>query len=64
MNYKNVSIFHAIAIEYPAQEAKIPTATTTIPRTTAAIENQSTPHVIGDSFGGRSNSKVSFNISK
>jgi len=55
-------MFQAIAIEYPAHEANIPTATTTIPKTTAAIANQSTPHVTGDSFGGRSNNSVSFNM--
>jgi len=56
-------MFQAIAIEYPAQLANIPIATTTIPITTAAIENQSTPQVIGDSFGGRSNKRVSLSIS-
>jgi len=55
-------MFQAIAIEYPAQLAKTPTATTTMPNTTEAIENQSTPHVTGLSFGGKSNKRVSLSI--
>jgi len=33
-----------------------------MPNTTEAIENQSTPHVTGLSFGGKSNKRVSLSI--